>query len=72
MPPLNALPVDAGTFMVPPEQKEIILVFHLVSQKQTDCLQGILASVRKRDKYISQCTACAHTLTRGADKSLAL
>jgi hypothetical protein len=46
-----ALPVDAGTFMVASEQKEIILIFHLVSQKQTDCLQGIPAPVKKRRKY---------------------
>jgi hypothetical protein len=44
--------------MVASEQKEIILIFHLVSQKQTDCLQGIPAPVKKRremKKNISQC-----------------
>jgi hypothetical protein len=42
------LPVDARTFMVASEQKKIILIFYLVSQKQTDCLQRIPAPVKKR------------------------
>jgi hypothetical protein len=36
--------------MVASEQKEIILIFHLVSQKQTDCLQGIPAPVKRKEK----------------------
>lgn len=37
--------VDAGTLVVPTEQKEILRVFDLIGQQQADGLQRLLATV---------------------------
>lgn len=37
--------VDAGTFMVPSEEKEILWVLDLISEQETYCLQWLLAPV---------------------------
>lgn len=37
--------VDACTLMVPAQQEEVLRIFNLVGQQQTDCLQRLLPPV---------------------------
>ena len=37
--------VDAGTFMVPSEEKEILWILDLISKQETYCLQWLFAPV---------------------------
>ena len=38
-------PVDAGAFVVAPEEEEVLGVFDFVSEQEADSLEGLLASV---------------------------
>lgn len=38
-------PVDAGTLVISPQQKEVLRIFDFVCEQQTDGLQALLASI---------------------------
>ena len=64
------VPVDTCTFMIPPKQKQLVWVFHLVCEKKTYGLQRSFTPKEKIVDYLPSINFLHHLFESGKNPGL--